>query len=259
MLYHRIGFLVADGFSLDKLSLRRRRLGHQAFEAHLVDLDSRASQADRRGRCGPHVRGQGIRRLLAGTPPDERRVDVASDTTRTAGTRSRPMPTTRGRSSTSSRRRTSRSARPNNAALQADRRSLARQLERLRSVQAGVGGEVAPGGRCGPPWRARMRRHRPGPSGRNGSSRLGVGDEPRVLGQLVLELAGPPAGVARVEAHGVRTPRRRRSGSSSRSTSPRSPTHRHEAVERVGVAGPGQAPPALLLHRTADVEHARAR
>lgn len=37
-LYHRIGFLVADGFSLDKLVAPGSTLGHRAFEAHLVDL-----------------------------------------------------------------------------------------------------------------------------------------------------------------------------------------------------------------------------
>jgi hypothetical protein len=37
-LYHRIGFLVADGFNLDKLVVPASMLGHKAFEAHLVDL-----------------------------------------------------------------------------------------------------------------------------------------------------------------------------------------------------------------------------
>lgn len=37
-LYHRIGFLVADGFSLDKLVDPASTLGHKAFEAHLVGL-----------------------------------------------------------------------------------------------------------------------------------------------------------------------------------------------------------------------------
>ncbi len=37
-LYHRIGFLVADGFNLDRLVAPASRLGHTAFEAHLVDL-----------------------------------------------------------------------------------------------------------------------------------------------------------------------------------------------------------------------------
>jgi Protein of unknown function (DUF1524) len=37
-LYHRIGFLVADGFNLDRLVAPASQLGHKAFEAHLVDL-----------------------------------------------------------------------------------------------------------------------------------------------------------------------------------------------------------------------------
>lgn len=37
-LYHRIGFLVADGFDLDELVAPASELGHQAFEAHLVEL-----------------------------------------------------------------------------------------------------------------------------------------------------------------------------------------------------------------------------
>ena len=106
----------------------------------------------------------------------------------------------------------------------------------------------------GPPWRARIRFQRRGAVGEERVVGLGVGHEPGVLGQLVLELAGPPPGVAGVEADGVEGGRhvgrgrargRRDRGRRRTGTKPSS---------RSGLVGPGQAPPALLLDRATDVE-----